>query len=363
MKISSPDITHKSDVGGVQLNIANAQAVRSAFKEMMDTVAQQRPEARLTGVTIESMSRRRHGRELLVGVLRDPVFGPAISFGAGGTAAEVLQDRAVGLPPLNQFIVDRMIDGTRIAKLLGGFRNMPPIDRDALIGVLLRVSEMVCQLPELQEMDINPLIADEDGVIAVDARIRVATPPTGRARHAHMAIPPYPGEFTRSWQLPDGTNITIRPIRPEDAKIEREFVNGLSEQSKYFRFMSALQQITPEMLVRFTQIDYDREMALIAVTSVDGREVEIGVARYVTNPDGETCEFAIVIGDAWHGRGIGTRLMGALMDIAREKDLRVIEGEVLANNSKMIALTRDLGFTVRHSEADAGVVTVSKRLG
>jgi acetyltransferase len=362
MKIHSPDISHKTEAGGVRLNLGNAPAVRSAYNELIAAVRSSRPQARVDGVLIEPMVLKPNGRELLVGVFRDPVFGPVITFGAGGTAVEVLADRSVQLPPLNSFLVRNMVGSTRISRMLGAFRHMPPVDMAALESVLLRVSEMVCELPWLKEMDINPLIVDEAGALAADARVVLDPHPSLAGFCAHMAICPYPTHLVSRWQLSDGTDVTIRPIRPEDAEIEQEFVRGLSEEARYFRFMDALQELTPSMLVRFTQIDYDREMALLAAIGQQGREVEIGIARYVTNPDGESCEFALVVADAWQRQGIGHKLMQSLMEVARQKGLRRMQGEVLASNEKMLALVGGLGFRIRASPEDPRVRQVVKAL-
>ena len=362
MKIHSPDITHKSDVSGVRLNIGDAQAVRSAFNELVNTVTQQSQEARIQGVTVEPMYRSPDGRELIVGVIRDTVFGPAITFGAGGTQVEVLHDQATALPPLNSYLARKMIEQTRIARLLGPYRNLPEIDMESLVQLLRRVSELVCELPHIQSLDINPLIADKNGVMALDARIQVARPASTLDRYGHMAIHPYPKHLVSHMQLPNGTNITVRPIRPEDAAIEQGFVSKLSSQSKYFRFMRSLNELTPEMLVRFTQLDYHREMAMIAVLEGESEETELGVARYVTNPDGKSCEFALVVADEWQGKGLGTRLMSTLMDVARQHGLLRMEGEVLANNHNMLKLVERLGFELRTSHEDPGVKIVIKKL-
>jgi acetyltransferase len=362
MKVASPDVTHKADVDGVRLGVADAAQVRRVYAELLEAVKARRPDARVTGVTVEPMARSRHGRELVVGVVRDPVFGPAIAFGAGGSAVEIVRDRAVALPPLNGFLARRLMDQTRAAKLLGPFRNQPAADVDAVAEVLIRVSEMACELPQVLEMDINPLLADEHGAVAVDARITVDPHARQAGRYDHMAIHPYPADLVSHFQLADGTDVTVRPIRPEDAGIEQTFVRGLSAESKYFRFMHALAELTPEMLVRFTQIDYDREMALLAVAGPEGNETEIAVARYTTNPDGETCEFALVVADAWHHQGIGSRLMLRLIEIAGRRGLSTMEGEVLADNTRMLGLVRELGFSVRPSEEDPEIRVVSRPL-
>ena len=362
MKIDSPDITHKTDVGGIRLNIASAQAIRSSFNELIDTVRSKAPAARINGVTLEPMHLSLHGRELAVGVIRDPVFGPAITFGAGGVQVEVLRDRAVALPPLNTFLAERMIAGTRVARLLHAWRDMPAVKMDALVQVLRRVSEMVCELPHIEALDINPLIADEHGVLALDARVMVAQRIPSLDRYAHMAIHPYPSHLVSQWQLPDGSNITMRPIRPEDAGIEQAFVRGLSPEAKYFRFMSGLSELTEDMLVRFTQLDYHRELALIAVTGPPGAETELAVARYVTNPDGRSCEFAIVVADEWQRRGIGSRLLNALMDAARQRGFREMTGEILTSNHNMLELVSNLGFRVESRSEDPRIKFVSRPL-
>ena len=362
MKINSPDISHKTDAGGVKLNLTNAAAVRAAYNDIIAAVKMHRPQARIEGIAIQPMVIKPNGRELMLGVTSDPVFGPVITFGAGGIAVEVLGDRAVALPPLNRFLVRELINSTRISKLLAAFRHMPPIQMEALESMLLRVSEMVCELPWLKEMDINPLIVDEQGAIAADARVLIDYAPVSSDRYSHMAIYPYPTHLVSQWQLPDGTDITIRPIRPEDAENEMEFVRDLSDEAKYSRFMNTVHELSQPMLVRFTQIDYDREMALIAVTQQAGKEVEIGVCRYVINPDGETCEFALVVSDKWQGKAIGHKLMSGLMDIARDKGLKFMEGEVLANNKNMLKLVTSLGFVISASAEDVRIKQVVKTL-
>ena len=362
MKVLSTDISHKSDAGGVRLNINSAREVRGAYRQLLDQVALKVPDATISGVTIEKMYRTPNGRELMIGIIRDPVFGPVISFGSGGTAVEVMGDSAISLPPLNRRLVLDLIKRTRVSRLLGAFRQMPAIDMERLIDVLLGVSSMACELPWIQEMDINPLIVDEHGVVAVDARIVVDYPELSTDPYHHLAIHPYPSHLVKKVQLNDGTDIVIRPIRPEDAEIEAKFVRELSTESKYFRFMNALQELSQEMLVRFTQIDYHNEMALIAVTSEGGREQQIGVARYMTNPDKQSCEFALVVSDRWRGRGIAHRLMRNLMDIARDRGLERMQGQVLGNNVRMLELVELLGFEIARDPEDIDVRQVEARL-
>ncbi len=364
MKVDSPDLPHKSDAGGVRLNINNAPAVRNAYHDIIETVQKRHPNARINGVSIEPFLARPNGRELMVGVLRDPIFGPVITFGAGGFDVEVFHDRSVALPPLNKFLAQDLIRSTRASKLLGEFHNMPPVDMAALEEVLLCISEMVCELPWIVEMDLNPLIVDENGAIAADARIVIdhALAPAGD-RYAHMAIYPYPVHLIQEWQLNDGTTVNIRPIRPEDADMEQEFVKSMSDESRYYRFMDTIRELTQTMLVRFTQIDYDREMALVAtITDDTGKETQIGVSRYVLNPDGESVEFALAVGDAWQKCGVGRKLMTALIDCARQKGYRAVVGDVLASNSKMFKLMASLGFTIHPHPDDTAVKRVVKPL-
>ncbi len=362
IKISAPTLTHKTDVGGVRLNVQSAQSVRHQVHEMLTTVRAQHPDVAIEGVTLERMAEVGHARELLVGVHRDPVFGPVIAFGMGGTAVEVLHDRALALPPLNPLLAERMMQRTRAIKMLGEFRGAPPVPAGALEQILLRISEMVCELPEIAGLDINPLMAGELGVVAVDARIELAELHPGLPRYAHMAIHPYPAHLARHVVLADGREIILRPIRPEDAEMEQAFVHELSEESRYLRFMRALDELTPEMLMRFTQIDYDREMAFVAIFTQGEETMEIGVARYSLQPDGETAEFAVVIADAWQGCGLGSLLLEAVMDAARQRGVRLLMGEVLPHNTGMLKLAARMGFERLGSSIDDDVVHVAIKL-
>ena len=352
MKILSPDIAHKTDVGGVRLGRTDARSVRDGYENMLRDVAIARPDARLEGVLIEPMYVERHGRELMIGAVRDPVFGPAISFGLGGTMVEVIRDRAVALPPLNPYLARDLIRRTRASMALQPLRGAPAAAQEAIEDMLLRVSEIVCELPDVGAIDINPVIVTARGAVAVDARIGVMPVPQPQRLYRHMAIHPYPSALEFPLELPDGQQAKIRAIRPEDAELERDFVHRLSEQSRFLRFMFGLQDLSPAMLSRFTQIDYDRELALIVVLRLpDGAEQQIGVARYITLPDEETCEFAIVVSDEWQGKGVARRLFQCLIDIARDRRIKVMTGITLRENTRMIDLSRSLGFATR-SDAD-----------
>jgi acetyltransferase len=352
MKIDSPSVTNKSDSGGVRLNLNGLAAVRSAYQEILEDVRKNKPDAIINGVAIEPMVVKRNGRELMVGVRRDPVFGPVITFGEGGTRVETHKDRAVALPPLNSYLVRDLIRSTRVATLLGEFRNMPAINMDALELILLRISEMVCALPWIRELEINPLIVDEVGAVAVDARITVENVSPSADRYAHMAIHPYPSHLTTQWAQPEGPPVTIRPIKPEDADLVVEFVHKLSPETKYLRFMNTLRELPPAMVARLTQIDYDREMAFIATRVEGDHEVELGVCRYAVNPDGESCEFAIVVADDWQKRGLARKLMGVLIETARNKGLDAMHGIFLSSNERMLKFVQSLGFTLSNDPED-----------
>ena len=357
MKVNSKDITHKTDVGGVQLNLTNAEEVKLAFQRIHKNIANIKPNASFDGVAIESMIISPNGRELLIGVMTDQIFGPVITFGAGGSAVEAMGDRAIALPPLNHFLAKDLIENTHVARILGSFRNKPPINMQALEDVLLRVSEMVCELPSIKEMDINPLIADDEGVIAVDARFVIEPYLPNTSSYGHMAIHPYPTHLIKHCYLKDGTMMTIRPIRPEDAELIQAFVRELSEESRYFRFMNSMHELTETMLVRFTQMDYSKEIALIALTKSESPS-ELGICRFSINPDGESCEFAIVLADKMTGKGLGRKLMRSLIEVARSKKLKRIEGEVLSTNYNMLNLMKSLGFNHQISQEDSSIVKV-----
>ena len=356
MKIDSPTITHKTDSGGVRLNLNSLAAVRDAYAEIIEEVKKNRPDAIIHGIAIEPMIQKTNGRELIVGMVQDEIFGPTVIFGPGGVGIEASgKDRAVALPPLNSYLVADMLASTRASARLGEFRNMPPVSMEALEAVLLRVSEMVCELPWIREMDINPLIVDENGAVAVDARIAIEHLALTTGRYDHMAIHPYPSQLATSYQTPDGTTVSIRPIRPEDADMEQDFVKHLSPETKYFRFMNTIRELSQAQLTRLTQIDYDREMAFVALAEEDGAQTEVGVCRYATSPDGESCEFAIVVADRWQGKGLARRLMGVLIETAASRGLKYMNGDFLAENSRMLAFVQSLGFALSAHPDDPGL--------
>lgn len=372
MKVSAFDIMHKSDVGGVVLNVRNAIEVRSQYAEILAAVRRAQPGARIDGVTLQAMRTSRFGRELYVGVFRDPLFGPVIAFGSGGTRIEIVRDTTLEFAPLNRFLARRMIERTRVAEALGDFRGAPAVDFEKIEVLLVRVSEMVCELPWIAEMDVNPVIADESGIIAVDARV-VVDPTMGHhpVRYAHLAIMPYPTHLTQVRTSPDGQFYTIRAIQHEDADRLQAFMRSLSDETRYFRFISMLAELPPKMLVRYTNVDYDRELALVAVVGGEGAldalgeggdEKIIGVVRYLLNPDGDSCEFAVAIADDWQGKRLGSTLMRAIIEAARAKGLRRIEGFVLGSNARMLGLMSYLGFRIATDPDDPSMKNVTMTL-
>ena len=357
------EFSHKSDIGGVKLNINSAEAVAQHYTDMATAIRAVQPDITEIGMTVEPMFKSSNGRELMFGVVRDPIFGPAISFGLGGTMVEIFKDNAIALPPLNTYMIEQMISKTKAGKYLKAFRNLPPANSKALIEVLLNISTLVSELPELLELDINPLIVDEKGAIAVDARIKAQISAPIKA-YKHMAIHPYPHELIQHHLLSNGMDIIIRPIRPEDAELEQDFHSRLSANTKYFRFMQALQELTPEMIVRFTQIDYDREMAFIAITNNTdlSHTKELAVGRYVMSPDGKSVEFALVVVDDAQCMGIGTKILIELMRSAKDKGMEFFTGEVLTANKPMLGLVSKLGFSLDTLVDNAEVMKVTKKL-
>jgi len=367
MKIDSPDIMHKTDVQGVALNVVNAASVREVFQHMVENVQRLAPQARINGVTLQKMAGGTHSREVCVGLVTDQPFGPVLTFGAGGTMIELIHDRSMELPPLNQFLARRMIERSRMLPLLHAWRGSGAVNMESLEHILLRVSEMVCALPQLKEMDINPIMVDAQGAVAVDARIVLQEPVGGLREHGHLAILPYPSRYERVWPMRGGGEYLVRPMHPDDANMLQGLVQRLSPESRYFRFVSTLTELPAHMLARLSLIDYEREMALVAVireTDEQGQEQEriIAVSRYITNVDRRSCEFSLLVDDGFSGKGLGSKMMQSIMEVARDRGLEEIDGLVLANNSPMLKLMRSLGFTVRSYEEDPDFKVASHRL-
>ena len=356
LKILSPQITHKSDVGGVALNLASAEDVRREAAAMAQRVRSRAPQAQLTGYTVQQMVVRPRAHELIVGAAVDAVFGPVILFGQGGVAVEVVADRAVALPPLNLMLAAELVSRTRVARLLDGYRDRAPANRPALHLALVKVSQLMVDVEGVTEIDINPLLADERGVIALDARIRVAN---HRQRGAdRLAIRPYPSELEERVTIL-GREVVLRPIRPEDEPQHAQFLERVDAQDLQMRFFHAVRVVSHDQLARFTQIDYDREMAFIASVDEGKPTAETwGVVRAIADPDNMEAEFAILMRSDLKGRGLGSLLMKKIIRYCAARGTGVLTGAVLRGNERMLGLARELGFTLAYDN-DAGVVQVN----
>lgn len=349
VKILSHDIVHKSDVGGVRLNLAGAAEVEAAARSMMARVRALKPQARIEGVVVEPMIHRPDAHELIIGLGDDPTFGPVVIFGAGGTSVEVVADKALALPPLDLLLAGEMIDGTRIARLMKGYRDTPAADIPAVAAALVRLSQLAADLPQVRELDVNPLLADAGGVIALDARVRIAAaervPAGGNPR---FAIRPYPAAWDKPGRTRDGP-IRIRPIRPQDEALYPDFLAKMTAEDMKRRFFGAVSEIGRERIARFTQIDYARAMAFVALSS-SGELV--GVSRLVTDPDGQSAEFAVLVRSDRVGRGVGRALMERLVAYARAEGVAELSGDILGENVRMLSFARKLGFSITVSPDD-----------
>ncbi len=348
LKILSPDISHKSDVGGVALNLAGAEELMQAAQAMLERCRQLRPQARIEGFTVQRMIRRGGAHELLAGLALDPTFGPVVLFGRGGTAVEVIGDRALALPPLNSVLTRELISRTRVSRLLTGARGLKAVAMPALEAALMRLAQLACEVAEITELDINPLLADEAGVIALDARVRLA-PSTGSAV-ARLAIRPYPNELEETVDF-HGRRLLLRPIRPEDSPHHRQFLSKVTPRDLYMRFFTGVRELPEADLAHLTQIDYDRDMAFVAVgRDAAGAEEILGVSRACADPDNNAAEFAVLIRSDLKGEGLGTLLMRKLIGYCRERGTRELWGDVMADNAAMLHLARSLGFRIHGSE-------------
>lgn len=344
LAVLSPDIAHRWDVGGVALHLESADEVRAAAAGMVKRIGELMPQARIAGFTLQRMVPRTNARQLFVAVTSDPLFGPVIVFGEGGRAVELLGDHAVGFPPLNLPLARELISRTRIDRLLQSHRDRPAADVDALCLALVKVSQMVVDMPEIVELDINPLFVDERGVVCIDAHMRVQAL-AGRA--SRLAIRPYPKGLEQPARLRDGRDILLRPIRPEDEPAHHALIARMSPEDLRLRFFSYVRELRHAQMARLTQVDYDREMAFIATAPDEHGEPEtLGVVRTVTDPDNESAEFAVLVRSDLKGQGLGSMLMKRIIDYCRSRGTAEIKGLVLASNESMIGLARSLGFRI-----------------
>jgi acetyltransferase len=360
LKILSPDITHKSDLGGVALDLAGAEAVRAAAETMRARVTKAAPGARLEGFIVEAMCKRPGAQELILGIVEDAQFGPVVLFGHGGTAVEVIRDKALALPPLNLNLAHALMAQTRVHRLLQGYRDRPAADLDAIAVALINLAQLAADLAEVVEIDINPLLADAAGVIALDARIKVRTVVRSLAANpaARLAIRPYPKALEQRAALPDGQAVFLRPIRPQDAPNLRATFHALKPEDVRLRFFSAMAELSEAQAKRLSQIDYDREMALVALNPDDESD-GWGIARMIADPDNLRAEFAVVVRSDRQGRGLGRLLMERLLAYAGSRGTGELWGDVLAENRNMLALARELGFSVTTQPHDPAVVRVT----
>ncbi|MHB8354282.1 MAG: bifunctional acetate--CoA ligase family protein/GNAT family N-acetyltransferase, partial [Burkholderiales bacterium] len=301
-------------------------------------------------------------RSVSMGLVRDQTLGPALFLGPTGIAAALPKAMTYALPPLNGFLAQELIERSTVAPILAERGEARAINHEGLISLLLRLSEMACELAEVAEIRLNAWLSPDEPVLITHAEVCLIDEAPPKNRYGHMAVHPYPADLIQSISLKDGTKVTLRPIRPEDAEMEQTFVKSLSEDTRYFRFMDALRELPRSLLVRFTQLDYQREMAIIALTGTGDAEQQIAVARYTTNPDGESCEFALVVADAWQGKGLGKILMRYLMQIAGSRGLKIMEGEVLGTNPNMLHLMTSLGFTTKTAPEDPAIRAVTVTL-
>jgi acetyltransferase len=343
MKLHSPDITHKTEAGGIRLDLRSKADVRNAFRNIIDSAKKFNPDARITGVTIQPFYFN-PDYEILLGAKHNPNFGPVILFGMGGIYTEVLKDRALGLPPMNRLLASRLIQETKAFKLLKGYRNRQPADLEQLEEMIIRLSQLLVDCPDISELDMNPVLIKDGKAVAVDARILIHK--IGVPSPKHLVISPYPEELESHETVKGNIRIFIRPVKPEDAPLFQELFNILSPTSIYYRFFTPIKMLKPEMLARFTQIDYDREIALVAIDETDGNDRLLGVARIMGEPDVKIGEFAVVVGDPWHGKGIGAALLQKCIDIAKSMGFETIVGFVLRENVNMLALGKKLGFRI-----------------
>ena len=357
LKIQSPDITHKSDVGGVQLNLGNEKLLRAAFERIMDSVKLKRPDARVEGITVQKMVAEKEAVELILGIKKDSVFGTILMVGMGGVTAELFADKALGFPPLNESLARQMLESLKIYPLLKGYRGSPPKNIDGLIQTLIRLSYLAADYPEITELDINPLLVTTGDVVALDARIMIDTAIAGKDQvpFAHLALHPYPEKYVRTLHLKGGGEILLRPIKPEDEPLWLEMIGNCSKESLYSRFRYFFQWQSHEVATRFCYIDYDREIAIVAEIQQGNQRKLVGVGRLIADPDHESVEFAILIIDAYQQKDLGNIITDFCMEIAKKWNLKKIIAQTTNDNKRMISVFRKRGFSIRTDPNDTTV--------
>lgn len=362
MKILSPQIIHKTDAGGVILDIASEADLRKAFDQIISRAKQYNPKAEIQGVTIQPMIKM-GGYEVILGAKTDPLFGPVILFGMGGVGVELLHDVSFGLPPLNQTLARRMMEDTKVYQLLRGFRNRPAGNLRLLEEVMVRFSQMLVDFPQLKEVDINPLLISEKELIALDARISIHKDRKvdKLEPYGHLVISPYPRKYETLWKLRDGRTVLLRPIKPEDEPMWLEMFQNFSERSIRYRFFEIIKDTPHEVRIRYCNIDYDREMAIVGELEEKGQRKIAGVVRLIIEPDMKAGEVAIIVADPWQGLGLATRMMDQIIEVAKDKKLEMVYGEVMKENFRAISLMKEMGFTVTLLDKDTVRVTLDLR--
>ena len=358
LKIMSRDIVHKSDVGGVVLNLTSAEQVRAATSDILARAKAMRPEARISGVMVQAMVLRPKARELILGLADDPTFGTVVVFGRGGTAVEIINDRALALPPLDLQLARSLIERTRVSRLLRAYRDVPAVKEDAVATVLVKLAQMAADIPEIRGLDINPLLADQSGVLAVDARIALGRvePKFRGSGPANFAVRPYPSQWQRHLEVKDGWRVFVRPIRPEDEPLIHEMLKHVTMQDLRLRFFAQMKEFSHEFIARLTQLDYARAMAFVAFDEVTNEL--LGVVRIHSDSIYESGEYAILLRSDLKGRGLGWALMQMMIEYARSEGLKAISGDVLTENTVMLAMCRSLGFEVKSDAAEHDICNV-----
>jgi acetyltransferase len=348
LKIHSPDITHKTDVGGVVLDLENDEMVQSAFDRILASVGTKRPDARVEGVTVQRMVRMKDALEMILGIKKDPVFGTVMMVGMGGTGAELFADRALGFPPLNERLAQRMLESLKMWPLLNGYRGRPPVNIAKLIEVLIRISYLAADYPEIAELDINPLLVTAQDVVALDARVILDSDLIGKRTepYSHLALRPYPEKYVRTAELRDGTPVILRPIKPEDEPLWMDLLASCSKESIYSRFRYFFHWKSHEVATRYCHIDYDREVAIVAEITEDGKRKLLGIGRLIADPDHEEVEYAVLIADAWQQKELGNILTDYCLEIAEKWNLKRIVAQTTTDNGRMIAVFKKRGFQI-----------------
>jgi acetyltransferase len=358
LKIVSPEISYKSDAGGVVLGISSEEELRDEYAKMMNRVHAYCPEAKVKGVTVQKMMEK-IDYEIILGAKKDEDFGSVILFGMGGIGVQIFQDFSIGLPPLNQALARKLMEETRVYRLLQGYRGKPPADIAKLEEIVLSFSNLIADFPEIAEMDINPIALSDGKVCALDARIILDANYTNHSSiHPHLIISPYPTRYMSHWRLPDGSDVLLRPIRPEDEPLEHEMLTSLSAKTLKERFFQPIKQITHEMHVRLCNIDYEREMAIVAEVRDGNKKRLIGIGRLIMEPDLKQGEFAVIVHDAYQGKGLGYKLVDTVIGIGHERGVEEIYGFVLSDNMNMLKMSRKLGCSVEPLEEDITKVTL-----